>query len=184
MRLSRLPVPRPISLFERRTVLALVGVAIAVATVVVVIAVAVALGAHWIESLTVTRVVAAPLEPVAVAGLRRGVPVPAAVATSRDDHDARVLIDRRAIDAAVSVSARTGDPVEALAIAVLESLSERAAVIVDVAVAAGIPIVACPDCAVPLEREVPVATPVVLALFEPLAIAVVVGSPFDVSAVS
>src|SRR2546429_7274175 len=101
--LPSLPVPLPISLLERGSVFALVGLAVSVSIVVVVIAFTIALGAHRIESLAIARVVAPRIETVAIAVLRRDVPV-GAVATPRHD-DARILIHRCAIHATGSVSA-------------------------------------------------------------------------------
>ena len=69
---ARSAVSLAVSLLERRAIFALVVVAGAVAAVVVVVAFAIPLRPDRVEAVAIARVVAAGLDPVAVAGVGGG----------------------------------------------------------------------------------------------------------------
>src|SRR5439155_18671404 len=122
-----------IALFERGAILGLVLVARPVAVVVVVVAFAIPLGAHRIVAIAMLRVVAAGVQAVTVADLRRGRSVRArhwgAARIGRIDGIGRSGRIRR-VDRSGAIAA---GPAERLAIPGLESLAERAAIELEVA---------------------------------------------------
>src|SRR5439155_24493342 len=173
-------VARLIALLERRAVLALVLVPRAVPAVVIVVAFAIPLRADRIVALAVARVVAAGVQSIAIAVLRRDAAVP--VAAARDGRTlTRISVRRvRARVTRIIRSVRARHAVERFAVSGLEAPPECALVLVAIHVAATIAPVGVAVLAIARVGEVAPIARIALAVSHATVVSVLIGDPLVV----